>query len=175
MNELRELARKIKALVFDVDGVLTDGGMYVDEDGRVMKRFDVRDGLGLKLAGEAGFATAIISGHDSKATHARARALGIAHCLTGIERKDDALDELLRTLGVRREETLFMGDDWLDLPALKIAGLPVTVPHAPDFVKSACRYVTKAEGGRGAVRETIDLVLEAGGHLERIMKRYGTA
>ena len=173
MSDVRALAAGIKALLFDVDGVLTDGGMFTDEDGRVMKRFDVRDGAGLKFAREVGLVTGIISGHDSAATRARAKMLGLDHCMTGVERKELALAEILKRTGLDASQVLYMGDDYVDIPVLAAVGLAVSVPHAPAAVKAVCRYVTTAPAGHGAVREAIEIVLAAGGHVERLLKRYG--
>jgi 3-deoxy-D-manno-octulosonate 8-phosphate phosphatase (KDO 8-P phosphatase) len=175
MTDAFEHAARVRALLFDVDGVLTDGGIYTDEDGRVMKRFDVRDGAGIKLAQAAGFAVGIISGHDSKATHARARALGIEHCYTGVREKAPVLRTMLETLALSCEQILYMGDDYMDLPVLSRAGFAVTVPHAPEIVKAKAHYVTSAAAGRGAVREAIELVLRATGRLEALLDGYRLA
>lgn len=160
-NVLRERARGIRLLVLDVDGVLTDGRIYMGPDGESLKVFHVRDGAGVVAAVRAGIAVAIISGRDSVAVRRRAAELGIRHVRQGVEDKAIALAELQRELGVTAAETACVGDDTPDLPMLENAGLAVAVADAHGALGPVVHWVTTASGGRGAVREVCDLLINA--------------
>jgi 3-deoxy-D-manno-octulosonate 8-phosphate phosphatase (KDO 8-P phosphatase) len=147
-------------LIMDVDGVLTDGKLYYAESGEALKVFDVRDGLGIKRLQGAGIRTGIISGRDSEALRARLEELGIDELYAGRTQKEEALEEILRKNRLSPEEVAFIGDDLVDIPVLKRVGFPVAVGNAPEEVKRHAVYVTRAEGGRGAVREVADLILK---------------
>lgn len=164
----RERAAAVRALVLDVDGVLTDGTLWYGPDGEIMKAFSVRDGLGLRLLKIEGLAVAVISAKRSAALAARLRDLDIAHVYLGREDKLRALDELVTTLSILPAQMAYVGDDLLDLPALDVVGLPITVADAHPRVRARAAWVTQALGGRGAVREIAEGLLEARGRLETV-------
>jgi 3-deoxy-D-manno-octulosonate 8-phosphate phosphatase (KDO 8-P phosphatase) len=163
-----ERARAVRLAVFDVDGVLTDGTLYIGAQGEAFKAFNILDGHGVKMLHAAGIATAIISGRSSEAVSRRAAELGIAHVVQGSSDKVAALDELLAALGLEASACAFVGDDLPDLPAMRRCGFAVAVANAADAVKAAAHYVTRASGGHGAVREFCELVLRAQGQLDRV-------
>jgi len=156
-------ARRVRLLTCDVDGVLTDGKVYVDEHGGEVKGFSVLDGLGLKLLARAGIAIAWITGSNSPAIAHRARMLGIEHVLLGAGDKLELWTAFRRKLAIPETECAHIGDDLPDLPVLRVCGFAVTVPHAPALVREHAHYVTDREGGAGAVRELADLILVAQG------------
>ncbi|TCK60856.1 KdsC family phosphatase [Seleniivibrio woodruffii] len=162
----------IKLLVLDVDGVLTDGGIIYDDNGVEIKRFDVKDGLGIKLAQNAGLEIAVISGRKSKVTELRCRELGIRRCFTGVKNKVECFESVRDELGVGYEETAFIGDDINDLALLKRVGFSATLSDSFDYIKSQVNYVTVRQGGRGAVREFIEKILEKNGVWENILKSF---
>ncbi len=150
---------RLRALVLDVDGVLTDGGLYYGERGEAMKRFDVRDGLGLRRVREAGLLVAFITGEDTPIVLRRAEKLGVRDVRLGIEDKLAALEEVLAARGIAPEEAAYMGDDLTDLPPMGRAGLAVAVADAAPEVLRAAHWVTRRAGGSGAVREVCDAIL----------------
>jgi 3-deoxy-D-manno-octulosonate 8-phosphate phosphatase (KDO 8-P phosphatase) len=158
-----ELAARIRLLVLDVDGVLTDGRLWFGAEGEALKVFHVRDGAGLKALQRAGIQVAIISGRRSAAVEQRCAELGIRHLLQGREDKAAALRELLAALAMTAAATACVVDDTPDLPLMAIVALPIAVADAHADVLAAARHVTRAAGGRGAVREVCDLLLEARG------------
>jgi 3-deoxy-D-manno-octulosonate 8-phosphate phosphatase (KDO 8-P phosphatase) len=158
-------ARAVRLAIFDVDGVMTDGTLYIGGQGEAFKAFNILDGHGVKMLQSAGVATAIISGRSSDAVVRRASELSIIHVVQGAKDKLAAFDELTARLGVQPAECAFMGDDLPDLPVMRNCGFAVAVANAVDAVKSAAHYVTRASGGRGAVREFCELVLRAQGQL----------
>ena len=172
MPPVEELARHIRLLILDVDGVLTDGGLYYDHAGNVTKRFNVQDGLGIKLLQKAGIEVAIITGRKSGVVAARARDLGIEHVHQGVADKRATLAALLERLGVQWSECAFMGDDLIDLPAMTRCGLAIAPANARPVVKEIAHTVTEAGGGRGAVREAAELILEAQGRLAAAFAPY---
>ncbi|KXK05956.1 MAG: 3-deoxy-D-manno-octulosonate 8-phosphate phosphatase [Acidobacteria bacterium OLB17] len=157
--ELRAKARNIELLLMDCDGVLTDGRLYFGADGEVLKVFHARDGEGLTQWRSAGLLAGIISGRNSPAVDLRARQLGIRFVRQGQADKETALDEILNESGCTREQTAYIGDDTPDLGVFKLVGLAVAVGDAHKSVKDAAHFVTGANGGQGAVREVIDLIL----------------
>jgi len=161
VDELRERARHIRLLVLDVDGVLTDGRIYMSAAGEELKVFHVRDGSGLVALQRSGVTVAIISGRDSAAVTRRAAELGIAHVRQGVGDKAAELSALMGTLRVTRAETACVGDDTPDLPMLESAGLAIAVADAHDALRPVVHWVTSATGGRGAVREICDLLISA--------------
>ena len=163
---------KLKALLFDVDGVLTDNGLWVGENGEMLKRFDIRDGAGIKLAQLGGLTIGLISGHQSRATVERATRLGIDICHVGVKDKVPVFEKTLEDLELAPSQVLYMGDDVMDLPLLRRAGVAVTVPEAPQIVRDAAHVTTTAPGGRGAVREIIEAVLSAQGKLDEVLQRF---
>lgn len=153
------ICNQVKLLALDVDGILTDGGLYYTESGEVCKKFNVKDGKGIKLLMQSGVEVAIISANDSAATLHRARKLGIVNCFTGVEDKLSVLQNLCHKLDISLERVAYMGDDLNDLPVLKAVGLPLTVADAIPENQATAAYVTKLPGGQGAVREICNLLL----------------
>jgi 3-deoxy-D-manno-octulosonate 8-phosphate phosphatase (KDO 8-P phosphatase) len=158
---ITEKARAVRLLVLDVDGVLTDGRLYFSEDGQELKTFDTQDGHGIKMLQQAGIGCAIITGRNTKLVARRAANLGIQHLLQGREDKAVALRALCLELNIQLDEVAYVGDDWPDLPAIRAAGLGVAVANAHQECRRYADFVTTATGGRGAVREVCDLLLEA--------------
>jgi N-acylneuraminate cytidylyltransferase len=151
----------VRLLCVDVDGVLTDAGMYYGPDGEVLKKFNTRDGMGLARVREAGVAVAIISGEDSAIVHARAAKLKIDDVFCGASDKRVAIDELCSRYGLDLEHVAFIGDDVNDLPALECVGLACAVADAAEPVQAIAHYVTHRRGGDGAVREVCELLIAA--------------
>lgn len=172
MYNLQELARPVKLLIMDVDGVLTDGRIHYNAAGEESKSFYVQDGLGLKLLRSTGVELAIISGRADRCVEHRARALGIDHYFGGVHDKKVALAELLERTGLEGRQCAFVGDDLIDLPIMRRVGLAVAVPAAPPIVRQHCHYVTGSVGGRGAVREVAELIMQAQGTFAAIVERY---
>jgi len=161
-QDVLQRARGVRLAIFDVDGVMTDGTLYFGPRGEAMKAFHIQDGNGLKLLQNAGVATAILSGRTSTAVAKRAKELAIAHVIQGTgDDKIPEFEKLLKKLGLRAEQCSYMGDDIQDLAVLRRCGLAVAPSNAVEAVKSAVHYVTKAHGGRGAIRELCDLVIHA--------------
>jgi 3-deoxy-D-manno-octulosonate 8-phosphate phosphatase (KDO 8-P phosphatase) len=157
----RDTWARVRLFAMDVDGILTDGTVYVSSDGAETKQFSVLDGLGLKRAHAAGVILAWISGRFSGATTRRAEELGIPHVIQGRQDKAAALQELAAQVGVPLADAVYMGDDDIDAPALRLAGIAVTVPTAMPTALAAAHVVTRLPAGRGAVREVCDLLLAA--------------
>lgn len=160
--------RTLSLLVLDVDGVLTDGTIAVDEDGRMSKRFSILDGAGIKLFLRAGLRVAIISGHRFEGLRPRFTALGVPDVFTGVERKRPVLDALLARHGLLPAAVVAMGDDLMDLPLMDGVGFAATVPDAHPRVLARADFVTTRRGGQGAVREVVELILAARGDLDRL-------
>ncbi len=163
----RESLAKIRLLILDVDGVLTDGAITLDAGGGEIKSFSVRDGLGIKVWQKLGNTTAIISGRNSPIVSARASALGIGMVFQGSHDKLPALAQAMERAGVTREEVAYIGDDWPDAPIFAAVGLPIAVADAEPSVRALARLVTHRPGGHGAVREVIELLLKARGLSDR--------
>jgi 3-deoxy-D-manno-octulosonate 8-phosphate phosphatase (KDO 8-P phosphatase) len=161
MDAVLERARRIRLLVLDVDGVLTDGRLYLSASGEEFKVFHVRDGSGIVAVRRAGIEVAIISGRDCGAVVRRAEELGIRHVRQGVADKGADLDALLGELGIAADEAACVGDDTPDAPLLQRAGLAIGVADAHPALLAAAHWVTQAKGGRGAVREVCDLLLSA--------------
>ena len=156
-----KLLKRIRALVLDVDGVLTDGGMYYGPSGEGLKRFNVKDGMGLRLVLEAGIAVALISGEASEILRRRAEKLQIADVFIGVEDKLKTLEGFLSARKIAFEEAAYVGDDVNDLPPMGKVGLPVAVADAVPPVRKAAKWVTSRRGGDAAVREVCDMILGA--------------
>jgi 3-deoxy-D-manno-octulosonate 8-phosphate phosphatase (KDO 8-P phosphatase) len=161
--ELLLLAQGIRLVFFDVDGVLTDGGLIFSEQGESLKRFHTLDGHGLKLLQKAAITPAVITGRDSKALRVRLQALGIEHVFYGTEDKLPAAEKIRQTLGVGWHQCAAMGDDWPDLPVLLRCALACAPPGAHTEVRLRAQYVTQTPAGQGAVREFCDLLMVASG------------
>ena len=159
--EAFERAKKIKLAIFDVDGVMTDGSLYLADDGQEFKAFNSLDGHGMKMLNHSGVDLAIITGRTSKLVELRARNLGVTHLYQGVQDKLAAFLELLKKCGLEPEECAYMGDDVVDLPVMRRCGLAVCVPAAPALVKQHAHHVTQLEGGHGAVREICEMIMQA--------------
>ncbi|MCK6390940.1 MAG: HAD hydrolase family protein [Azonexus sp.] len=159
-------ARRIRLAAFDIDGVMTDGGLTYTDDGHERKTFNVQDGLGIKLMQSAGIEVAIVTGRRSGVVAARAADLGISLVAQGVGDKFVSVQAMLDQLGLSWDECAFMGDDLIDLPALTRCGLAIAPANARDIVKSHVHVVTTASGGHGAVREAIELILAAQNKLD---------
>jgi 3-deoxy-D-manno-octulosonate 8-phosphate phosphatase (KDO 8-P phosphatase) len=168
-QSVRERAAAVRLMVFDVDGVMTDGGLYFGEHGEALKRFHVLDGHGLSLLREGGVAVALVTGRSGPILARRAAELGIAEVMQGIRDKGAALAELGQRLGISLEDTGFMGDDTIDITAMQRVRFAASVPHAPAYVAQAAHWISTAGGGNGAVRECCDLLLAAQGRLGTIL------
>jgi len=159
-------AKDITLLVLDVDGVMTDGGLYVDSRGEVTKRFHAHDGLGIKVAQAAGLQIAVISGLDSPAVAARIRELGISEYHPGHHKKVPVLQNVWSRQGVRPEQTAYLGDDWVDAGPMRLVGLPMAVADAQSEILELALWTSARPGGHGAVREAIRFLLAAKGQLQ---------
>ncbi len=164
--------KHIKLVITDVDGVLTDGVIYINSEGQEAKAFHVLDGTGIAYLHRAGIKVAIISGRTCKAVAHRARELDIEDVYQGAKNKIDAYEEILRKYSLRDEEVCYIGDDLIDLPILYRVGFPVAVANATPVVKQHATYVTKAKGGCGAVREVAEKILKFQDKWDFIMERY---
>lgn len=172
--ELLLKAQNIKVAFFDVDGVLTDGGLYVSEQGEALKRFNTLDGHGLKLLQKAGITPAVITGRDSPALRHRLAALGITHAHFGTEDKLPAAETTLKSLGLNWQQAAAMGDDWPDLPVLRRAAFSCAPANAHVEVKAQASHVTAECGGHGAARAFCDVLLVASGRYARLLEAYST-
>ena len=164
-------AQDVRIAFFDIDGVLTDGGVYFTEHGETLKRFSILDGYGLKLLRLAGITPAVITGRDSKPLRVRLEALGIEHVRYGTEDKLPAAEAMLAELGFGWSQAAAIGDDWPDLPVLSRVAFAAAPANAHAEVRAIARHVTAARGGEGAAREFCDLLLMAGGHYRRLLDR----
>jgi 3-deoxy-D-manno-octulosonate 8-phosphate phosphatase (KDO 8-P phosphatase) len=158
---LRERASRIRMLLLDVDGVLTDGKLYFDHAGREMKAFNTRDGLGIKALQRSGIEVGVITGRTSESVTQRMGQLGVQYVYQGREDKLNAFLDVLKKTGLDSQQICFAGDDWIDLPVLLRVGLAVTVADAEDRVKEKVHWITGRNGGDGAVREICNLILTA--------------
>ena len=172
MQEIKERAKKIKLMVFDVDGVLTNGQLFFTEDGTELKAFNSLDGHGIKMLHQAGISTAIITGRTSRLVIKRATDLGITHLYQGREDKQQALQELLEETSFTMEEVGYVGDDLPDLGAIRAAGLGIAVENAHWFVKKNADWQTTLPGGSGAAREICDFILDAQNKLTPLLSTY---
>jgi len=164
--------RPLRLIAFDVDGVLTDGGLYLSDSGEEFKRFNTLDGHGLKMLKASGVELAIITGRTSKCVELRARNLGITRLHQGVEDKLAVMQALLAELKLAPDAAAFMGDDVVDLPVMRRVGLALSVPGAPQIVRDHAHYVSQRDAGHGAVREVCELILGAQGTLEAQLAPY---
>lgn len=162
----------IRLLAFDCDGVLTDGSVLVNDAGEEMKRFHVRDGFAMKAAMSLGYKVAVVTGRASRSVSARMNELGIELYLHRVRDKGAAIDELCKRTGLTPAQAAYVGDDLIDLPAMRKVAYPVAVADAVEEVITAATYVTRARGGRGAAREVIEHVLKAQGKWSELLQRY---
>lgn len=158
---VRARLQRLKLMVFDVDGVLTDGGLWYTEHGETLKRFHALDGHGLKMLAVSGIQVALVTGRESPIIARRAAELGLGAVMQNVRDKGAALTELLTRFGVALEQTGFMGDDLIDLPAMQRAGFSASVPDASAYITQAAHWVSERRGGHGAARECCDLILAA--------------
>jgi 3-deoxy-D-manno-octulosonate 8-phosphate phosphatase (KDO 8-P phosphatase) len=172
LNELLTKAKNIKCLISDVDGVLTDGLLYIDNFGNESKAFNVQDGMGLKLLMAAGIHVAVITTSVNAVIDKRMQQLGITHYFKGQVDKRDAYHALKETLGLQDEDFAYIGDDLPDLPLIKQVGLGIAVANALKQVKAGADWQTENSGGKGAVREICDIILEAQGKTEAALTSY---
>lgn len=165
-------AKLIRLIAFDVDGVMTDGGLYYSDSGEEFKRFNSLDGHGLKMLRASGVEVAIITGRTSRCVEARAKNLGIAHVYQGAEHKLEAMIALLDKLKLSRDAAAYMGDDVVDLGVMRHVGLSISVPESPQLVREHSDYVTQRSGGHGAVREACELIMSAQDTLDAQLAPY---
>ncbi|MBN1864594.1 MAG: HAD-IIIA family hydrolase [Victivallales bacterium] len=164
--------KRIRTIVLDVDGVLTDGRFGYDGSENEIKFFHARDGHGIKLAMRAGFKVGIMSGRAAKANRQRAEELGLSFVYEGEKDKRAAFDKMLQEQSLRPEECLYMGDDIVDIPPMKLAGIAVTVADAPEYMDEFCDIRTSCKGGHGAVREVIDILLKEQNKWNQVAEKY---
>jgi len=164
---IEERAKKIKLLILDVDGVLTDGRIIYDNFGDEIKCFNVYDGFGMTLLHRAGIKSVIITAKKTRIVKRRAKDMHVAKVYSNYE-KLKVYEKVIKRFRVKDEETCFIGDDLIDLPVLKRAGLSIAPPEAMEEVKNICHYITKKSGGKGAVREVIEIILKAQGLWDKV-------
>jgi 3-deoxy-D-manno-octulosonate 8-phosphate phosphatase (KDO 8-P phosphatase) len=172
MKDLNEKAARIRLLIFDVDGVLTDGSLFVGDDGQEYKAFNSRDGHGIKMLQKYGVEIAIITGRTSQVVEHRMANLGITHIYQGKLDKLPAYEELRKKLGISPEETAYVGDDVVDLPVMRRVGLAIAVQDAHPLVRQHSHWQTPSTGGRGAARDVCEMLMEAKGVLQEELGHY---
>jgi YrbI family 3-deoxy-D-manno-octulosonate 8-phosphate phosphatase len=169
---LTDRCRNIELLLSDVDGVLTDGGIWYDNQGVELKAFHIRDGLGIKLWQRAGFRFGVLTARTSHIVKLRAQELGVEIVRQGFENKLPVALDIFREQRLAAEQVCYVGDDLTDLPLIRHVGLGVAVADAASEVRAAAGYITKTTGGRGAVRELVELILKAKSRWEDVIQRY---
>ena len=172
MKDILDKASRIRLLVFDVDGVLTDGSLYIGDDGQEYKAFHSRDGHGIKMLLGHGIEIAVITGRTSRVVEHRMKNLGITHVYQGKLEKLPAFEELTQKLGISEDQTAYVGDDVVDLPVMRRVGLAIAVQDAHPLVHRHSHWQTPSPGGRGAARDVCELIMEARGVLDDEMSRY---
>lgn len=170
--EFESRARALRVLLFDVDGVLTDGGVYIDADGRELKRFSIKDGAAIAVASKFGLITGILSARASMATNSRATELGMKIVMQGVASKRQALNDILAGHNVTAAEVAYMGDDLVDLAVLRDVGLAACPKDAIAEVSSTCHWVSDFGGGQGAAREFIEVILKARGQWDDVLSQF---
>lgn len=172
MQDILDKAKLIKLVIFDVDGVLTDGSLFLSDDGQEYKAFNSKDGFGMKLLQSSGVEIGIITARTSKLVEHRMKSLDIKHVYQGRLDKLAAFEELLIKLNLSREETAYVGDDIVDLPVMKQAGLAISVQDAHHLAKQHSHWQTPHNGGRGAARDVCELIMEAQGTLQDQLGKF---
>lgn len=172
MQVVAEKAKRLKLLILDVDGVLTDGKLFFDDQGREYKSFHARDGHGIKLLRQSGVDVAVISGRKSKSVELRMKSLGIEHVYQGHENKIAAFEEIIKKMGITPDQAAHVGDDLLDLPIMVRVGLAIAVQDSNLTVKKYADWCTSLAGGEGAVREVCDLIMQVQGTFDSIVASY---
>jgi YrbI family 3-deoxy-D-manno-octulosonate 8-phosphate phosphatase len=170
---LASVCSNIELILSDVDGVMTDGGIYVQDNGEQIIKFHIRDGMGVRLWREAGKRFGIVTGRKLEAVKKRAADLWMDIVQLGIDDKLPEVDRLAAEFKITREQICFIGDDLLDLAAIQAVGFGVTVADAPEDVRKAAKYTTSVRGGQGAAREVVELILKNTGRWDDVLKRYG--
>ena len=171
-NSIKEKLKGIKLLILDVDGVMTDGRIIMDNEGKEIKNFNVRDGHGLKLLQRYGIKVAILTGRQSKVVEHRAKDLDIKDVYQKVFNKKDVFEKIMKNHKLSPDEAAFIGDDIVDIPVLRRVGFSVAVADAADVVKKTVDYVARNSGGRGAVREICEMILKAQGKWPEIAAKY---
>lgn len=172
MHEIRERASRIRLVIFDVDGVLTDGSLFLGDDGQEYKAFNSRDGHGMVMLQESGVQLAVITGRTSNVVQMRMESLGVSDVYQGYRNKLPAYEELKQRRSLDDAQIAYVGDDVVDLPIMRRVGLAIAVADAQAAVREQAHWCTSASGGRGAAREVCELILQAQGALDQIMARY---
>jgi len=172
MKDILDKAARIRLLIFDVDGVLTDGSLFVGDDGQEYKAFNSRDGHGIKMLQKHGVIVGIITGRTSKVVEHRMANLGVAHVYQGKLEKLPAFEELIEKLGISAQETAYVGDDVVDLPVMRRVGLAIAVQDAHPLVVRHSHWQTPSGGGHGAARDACEMLMEARGVLEQELDSY---
>ena len=171
-SSVQERAARIKLLLMDCDGVLTDGRIWLISDGDDQKGFHTRDGLGLELFHKAGLSSGVISGRSSAAVERRARDLGMMHVRLGCNDKLSAFSEIITSTSISSNQVAFIGDDLNDIPLMSRAGLAIAVADASSETLAKAHYVTRTLGGHGAVREVVELILKAQSRWQSVVKKF---
>ena len=172
MQDILNRTKDIKLLIFDVDGVLTDGSIIIGDDGEEYKAFHSRDGHGMKLLQYTGVAVGIITGRTSKVVEHRMISLGINHVYQGQKVKLPAFEKMLKKLELKPEQCAYVGDDWVDLAIMSRVGLAIAVKDADPLVREKAHWITKASGGKGAAREVCELIMKGQGNLQDQIERH---
>jgi len=172
MKDILERTKKIKLVIFDVDGVLTDGSIIIGDDGEEYKAFHSRDGHGMRLLQYTGVEIGIITGRTSKVVEYRMNSLGINHLYQGQKVKLPAFKDMIDRLGIKPAQCAYVGDDWVDLAVMKRVGLAIAVQDADAIVKKHAHWITPANGGKGAAREVCELIMEGQGTLQDQIERH---
>ena len=172
MQDILKKAAQIKLVIFDVDGVLTDGSLYLGDDNLEYKAFNSKDGHGMKMLQQTGVEIGIITGRTSQVVATRMESLGIKYVYQGKEPKLPAYEELRDKLGLSDDQVAYVGDDIVDLPIMNRIGLAIAVGDAHKMVKQHSHWQTEAGGGRGAAREVCELLMDAQGNLQEMLQRY---
>ncbi len=172
MQDISEKAADIRLIVFDVDGVLTDGSLYIGDDGQEYKAFNSKDGHGMVMLRQTGVEIAIITGRSSEVVRIRMASLGIEHVYQGKREKLPAYEELKKTTGLDDRQIAYVGDDVVDLPVMTRVGLAIAVQDAHALTKQHAHWVTPSGGGRGAAREVCELIMDAQNNLQQSLQHY---
>ena len=172
MQDILERAKQIRLVVFDVDGVLTDGSLYLGDDGQEYKAFNSRDGHGMTMLQQTGVMLAVITGRTSEVVRIRMESLGIKYVYQGRRDKMPAFEELKKATGLSDDQVAYVGDDVVDLPIMRRVGFSIAVADAHPLVQRHAHWQTRSPGGRGAGRDVCELIMEAQGHLGAMMERY---
>lgn len=159
-------------MIFDNDGVFTDGGLYYFGGEELIRKFNAKDGLGIRLLQQTEIIPAIVTGKTSNSLNARAKVLNINHIFQGVKNKLNTVEKILKNLDISFSESVYMGDDLNDLPVLEKVDIPICLPDSPRELKDICSYVTKCKGGNGAVREAVEYVLKKDGKYQTAVKNF---